>query len=481
MHSINDFQGNILVIDDTPANLRLLAEILTQKGYKVRTVTNGELGLSAAIGKPPDLILLDIMMPKMDGYEVCKHLKAEETTRDIPVIFISTFNDVIDKVQAFSVGGVDYITKPFQIEEVLVRVATHLAIRNLQKNLQEKNDQLTTTLQQLKTTNQQLIQSEKMAALGQLIAGIAHEVNTPLGAIRSSVENIADFLEQNLEQLPEFFQGLSKESAADFWSLLHKSTKPTLTFSAKEKRQFKRALIKQLEEHQIANSDIIADTLVDLGVYDDISPFLRLLQAPESKKILDAAYQISSLQKSTQTITTATERAAKVVFALKTYSRYDSTGKKVQANIIEGIETILTLYQNQIKHGVEVIRNYQEQLPTVWCYPDELNQVWTNLIDNALQAMKHKGTLTIEVKQQDNQMYISISDSGKGIPPEIMPKIFEPFFTTKPAGEGSGLGLDIVKKIIEKHQGKIEVDSVLGETTFTISIPLVDEFCIIKH
>ncbi len=472
MNFTSNYKGNILVVDDTPANLRLLADILTQKGYKVRTVTNGELGLLAAIGMPPDLILLDIMMPKMDGYEVCKQLKVHEKTRDIPVIFISAFNDVLDKVKAFSVGGIDYITKPFQIEEVLVRVETHLAIRNLQKSLQEKNDELTNTLQQLQATNNQLIQSEKMAALGQLIAGIAHEVNTPLGAIRSSVENITDFLDKNLEQLPEFFQRLSKDRSTDFWCLFRKSTKQSLTFSAKEKRQFKRGLIRQLEEHQIENADIIADTLVDLGVYDDISPFLLLLQDPESKNILNAAYQLASLQKSTQTITTATERAAKVVFALKTYSRYDSTGQKVHAKITEGIETILTLYQNQIKHGVEVIRNYQADLPTVWCYPDELNQVWTNLIDNALQAMKNKGTLKIDVKQQDNQMQISISDSGKGIPPEIIPKIFEPFFSTKPAGEGSGLGLDIVKKIIDKHQGKIEVDSVPSKTIFIVSIPL---------
>ncbi|MFB8789865.1 MAG: histidine kinase dimerization/phospho-acceptor domain-containing protein [Potamolinea sp.] len=129
---------------------------------------------------------------------------------------------MLDKVKAFSVGGIDYITKPFQIEEVLVRVDTHLAIRNLQKSLQEKNEELTNTLQQLQATNNQLIQSEKMAALGQLIAGIAHEVNTPLGAIRSSVENIADFLQGNLEQLPEFFQGLSTERSADFLRLLPK-------------------------------------------------------------------------------------------------------------------------------------------------------------------------------------------------------------------------------------------------------------------
>jgi signal transduction histidine kinase len=141
-------------------------------------------------------------------------------------------------------------------------------------------------------------------------------------------------------------------------------------------------------------------------------------------------------------------------------------------NITQGIETVLTLYQNQIKQGVEVVRNYQAQLPAVQCYPDELNQVWTNLIHNALQAMDNQGTLTIDAVQKDTSVLVKITDSGKGIPPEILPNIFEPFFTTKPAGEGSGLGLDIVKKIIEKHQGKIDVESVPGQTAFTVSLPI---------
>src|ERR687885_2740019 len=161
------------------------------------------------------------------------------------------------------------------------------------------------------------------------------------------------------------------------------------------------------------------------------------------------------LVRSTRTITTATDRAAKVVFALKSYARYEHSGEKVQAQITEGIESILTLYHSQFKQGVEVIRNYSELLPSILCYPDELNQVWTNIIHNALQAMDYQGALTIDVTTIDQQAHISITDSGKGIPPEIKSRIFEPFFTTKPPGEGSGLGLDIVKKIIEKHDGKI--------------------------
>ena len=133
---------------------------------------------------------------------------------------------------------------------------------------------------------------------------------------------------------------------------------------------------------------------------------------------------------------------------------------------------MLTLYYNQLKQGIEVIKNYPEDLPKIPCYPDELNQVWTNLIHNAIQAMESKGTLTIDVKQQQENILVSIIDSGKGIPAEILPKIFQPFFTTKPAGEGSGLGLDIVKKIVDKHRGTISFQSVPGNTTFTVQLPI---------
>ena len=476
----NNKPNNILVVDDTPENLQLLVGMLKEKGYKVRPVPSGDLALSGAQISPPDLILLDIMMPEMDGYEVCTRLKADERTKDIPVIFISALSDVLDKVKAFSVGGVDYITKPFQEEEVLARVSTHLAIQNLQNNLKSKNEELAktnhkleNTLQQLKATQQELIEKEKMAALGQLVAGIAHEINTPLGAIRSSAVNIADSLNKTLEQLPALFQSLSPEQAQNFLALLERSLQTELTLSTKEERRVKKSLTRQLEAEEIENIDDLADSLVDMGIYDEIEPFFPLFKSPDSSRILEIAYNLSGIQKGTATINTATERASKVVFALKTYARYDQSGEMILANVIEGIDTVLTLYHNQFKMGVEVKRNYAE-LPPVLCYPDELNQVWTNLIHNALQAMDYRGTLTIDVKQQDDQVYISITDTGSGIPEEIKPKIFEPFFTTKPPGEGSGMGLDIVKKIVDKHQGKIEFDSIRGQTKFTVSLPITN-------
>jgi signal transduction histidine kinase len=141
------------------------------------------------------------------------------------------------------------------------------------------------------------------------------------------------------------------------------------------------------------------------------------------------------------------------------------------AQLSEGLETVLTIYQAQTKHGIEIVRNY-EDLPDLSCLPDELVQVWTNLIHNALQAMDHHGTLTLTIRRQDNDAVVSVGDSGCGIPEDIRGKIFDVFFTTKPTGVGSGLGLDIVKKIIEKHQGRIDVQSEVGVgTTFSVYLP----------
>ncbi|WP_293128228.1 response regulator [Microcoleus sp. bin38.metabat.b11b12b14.051] len=464
-------RANILVVDDTPENLRLLAGILSEKGYQVRPVPNGKLALSAAQKMPPDLVLLDIMMPEMDGYQVCQQLKDYEATKDIPVIFISAINDVMDKVKAFGVGGVDFITKPFQVEEVLARIETHLKICSLQQSLQEKNQDLATAIQQLKAAQDHLIQSEKMAALGQLIAGIAHEINTPLGIIGSSIDNIAIFWDDNLAKMPQFFQQLSGESQSYFLSLLYRATHQQTLFTSKEKRKFKQQLIGVLIAGAVEDAEEIADTLVDMEIYDNIEPFLPLFKLPDWELILNTAYQFSSFKRSISLIQRATAKSGKVVFALKSYAHFDSKEQKVQANLQEGIETVLTLYQNQLKHGIEVVKNYGD-LPKIVCYPDDLNQVWTNLIHNALQAMDYKGILTIETQQQEGNIVLKFTDNGTGIPPEVIPKIFQPFFTTKSAGEGSGLGLDIVRKIVEKHEGKVAVESVPGNTTFTVSLPI---------
>lgn len=468
----NLLQMQILVVDDAPESLRLLAGILREQGYQVRAAPNGELALLVAQKRLPNLILLDINMPEMDGYEVCRQLKANPRTSQIPVIFLSAWSDVFDKVKAFSVGGIDYITKPFQIEEVLARIKTHLTLCALQNTLKQKNEDLSQALHQLQMTQHQLIQSEKIAALGQFVANVAHEINTPLGAIRSSAEVVYRST-QNLEPLTQVLQTMAPEQWQLVLLLLQHSAQamPDLTkLSSREKRQQKRLLMQQLEDRAIPRAAILADTLVDIGIYKNFEPFLSLLSQPEHHPILEAVYQLVSLQKSAQTILTATDQAERIVLALKRYVHQDASGKKTVTDLIEGIETALALHHNQLRN-VEVVRDYRDT-PAILAFPDELTQIWSNLISNAVYAMSYQGSLTISVSQAPDYVQVDITDTGKGIVNELQTKIFEPLFTTKPKGEGSGLGLSIVKKIVDRHTGQINVASSPSQTTFSVFLPI---------
>ncbi len=338
------------------------------------------------------------------------------------------------------------------------------------QELNTANIELSESTEKLKQTQTQLILEEKMSALGRLVAGIAHEINTPLGAIQASAGNITKALEESFESLPQLLQELGTEQQADFFNLLNEALQSKNFITYSEKRALKKTLVSHLEEQEVENVGHIADQLIDIGIYKDIKPFLQLLKHPNIDWILQLAYNLTRLQSNNRTTINAVERAAKVVFALKSYARYDRSGERQLTQVTEGLETVLELYRNQIKQGIEVVRNYQS-IPPIWCYPDELIQVWTNLIHNAIQAMANQGTMEIYTLQQDNYLIVKVKDSGSGIPPELQVRIFEPFFTTKPVGEGSGLGLDICRKIIDKHQGRIEVASHSGQTTFSVWLP----------
>ncbi|MGI0493053.1 response regulator [Alkalinema pantanalense CENA528] len=466
--------ANILVVDDTPTNLRLLMTLLTQRGYTVRPAVSGKQAIAAAQGLPPDLILLDISMPEMDGYEVCRYFKADARTQDIPIIFLSAASDVLDKVKGFEVGGVDYITKPFQIEEVLARISTHLQLRSLQSQMQAQNVELSQALTELQTTQAQLIQNEKMAALGELVASVAHEMNSPLGVIRSSAKNVDQLLNQRLTTLPTCLQRLSAEQQSLFLNLLARSRENTpkvLQMSSREKRQWRRQIIPQLAEQNIDAAEEIADILVDMGILQDLPLFDPLLTDSNAMEILEQAYMLVGFQRSTKTILEAVDQAVTVVQALRRYAYHRDYTVPIEADVTEGIETSLTLHHNQMKHHVEVIRHYRP-LPPLRCFPEELNQVWNNLIHNALQAMNYQGILSVTTKEVDRTIVVQITDSGPGVAPEIQDKIFEPFFTTKTSGKGNGLGLSIVKKIVDKHSGHITVTSQPGSTTFSVVLPL---------
>jgi len=287
-----------------------------------------------------------------------------------------------------------------------------------------------------------------MASLGQLVANVAHEINTPIGAVKASGKNISDALDETLKNLPRLFQILDHSMQDLFIQLITHARSINGILNTREERGIIRQVIEQLNHFQVEHPAYAAGVIVQLRAHPLIEKYLPLLQHQECKFILATAAGIAAIISSAENINTAVDQVAKIVFALKSYSRIDGSGEMRKANLKESLETVLMIYNNKIKQGTEVIRQYTFDEP-ILCLPDELNQVWTNLIHNAIQSMHYQGTLTVSIERIQEFAVVAIGDSGCGIPESIRNKIFDAFFTTKPAGEGSGLGLDIVKKIIE--------------------------------
>lgn len=317
----------------------------------------------------------------------------------------------------------------------------------------------------------QLAQQEKLASLGQLVANVAHEINTPIGAIKSSGDNISNALNTAMSELADLMYRLDAATRQLFLQLIEQVNSGSAILNTREERRIVNDTSAQLEKHNISDARRKAGILVQLRAHHQIERFLHLLTHPECERILSAAHEIAAIVNSASNIHVAVDRVSKIVFAFKAFSRISTHHERSLSNLREGMETVLTLYQNKIAKGTELICQFEE-LPDMYCWPDELVQVWVNLIHNALQAMNYQGTLTIRMKQQGKEAVISIADTGPGIPESIRSKIFDVFFTTKAAGEGSGLGLDIVKKIVNKHHGRIEFTTEIGKgTCFYVYLP----------
>ena len=320
-------------------------------------------------------------------------------------------------------------------------------------------------------SHQALIHSEKMAALGQLVAGVAHELNTPLGAIVASVGNSATALDQTLDELPRVLATASAEDVDGLRALLEKSEAARTPLTSREERALRGELQEKLESSSIPDARQVARALVSMGIGGDLTSHLPLLRSAHAFTLLRSATDLASLRRNNGTIRTAADRAAKIVFALKSYAHPGSVGgEPIEAALADNLETVLTLYQNQIKNGVELVRDFTDK-GVVRARHEELNQVWTNLVHNALQAMQYKGRLELKVIRESERVLVQVIDSGPGIPEDARQRIFEPFYTTKAQGEGSGLGLSISREIVERHHGTIAVQSRSGRTEFTVALP----------
>ncbi len=388
-----------------------------------------------------------------------------------------------DDERAFAVSVSDLVSLVIEAQNRRLAIerleAKEAELSRLNEELQKNVVERTQAMERLQSAQNQLVQSEKMASLGLLIAGVAHEVNTPISAVKASARNLMRSLNTVLKDVPALLQKLDEKSREIFFEIVEQSIRSSTDFTSSEERAYRKTVKAVLDEYDIPDSFELAKELVEIRVVENIEDFIPLFEHPDSRELLDKVYTLGQFKKNLDNIDVAAEKTARVVRALKNYSHSQRQDKFVFASLPENIETILTVYANQLKYGVKVVKNFDD-IPQIPLFPDEIGQVWTNIINNAVYAMKGKGTLTIDVGVENDRAFVRITDSGPGIPPEMQKRIFEPFFTTKPQGEGTGLGLDICKKIVEKHNGVIELDSVPGRTAFTVRLPLTQPMDMIE-
>ncbi|MGB9465621.1 MAG: ATP-binding protein [Candidatus Acidiferrum sp.] len=315
-------------------------------------------------------------------------------------------------------------------------------------------------------------QHEKLAALGKLSAGLAHELNNPSAAARRSASALRDCLARLREAArstdigPEDC-GLLAQREEEIRSTL----KPAQFKDEFARVEREEAIQAWLESHNVADAWKLAPSLAEADVTDaHLATFATAAGASLGPELTRFA-TLLEMERIAEELEHASARISDLIKAIKEYSYMDQ-GPMQEVDIERGLETTLTIMNHKLKRGITVVRDYAPNLPKVMASGSELNQVWTNLIDNAADAMNGNGKLTVHTARENDFVLVEIADNGAGIPPDALSRIFDPFFTTKGVGEGTGLGLDVVSRIIKNVGGHISVTSVPGDTRFQIRIPM---------
>lgn len=405
-------KDKVLIVDDNSNNLQVMSDLLNECGYQVIIAQSGEHALETVSLSLPDLILLDVMMPGMSGFETCQRLKENVKSQNIPVLFMTALSDTVNQVKGLSLGAVDYITKPVQHEEALARVRAHLALRKAQTKLMQK---------------------EKMAALGQMVAGIAHEINNPV-----------NFIHGNLNPAQNYADALL-------------------------------SLVEQYETHTTPSSAVqeyAEDIDLDF-IKKDFVPMLQSMQMGTTR--------IKNIVQSLRTFSRLDESAQKKA---DLHAGIDSVILILQSRL--EAQTQIKGNQTRYRPELELVKDYG-QLPYFTCYPAKLNQVFMHLIVNAIDALderfmtlssevspKEQPTLKISTAFNNEQILIRVADNGIGILKENKSKIFDQFFTTKEVGKGTGLGLTVSHSIVtQDHRGHISFRSQENKgSEFMLALPL---------
>lgn len=317
-------------------------------------------------------------------------------------------------------------------------------------------------------------QREKMAALGKLSAGLAHELNNPASAARRAAESLAEAIHALREANTRLdARALSTEQRL----LLSKLEGEIVEHEAPvldplERSDLEEEIAGWLEKRSVAHAAQVAASLIDAGFeYACLEDIAANFPADVLEDVLTRVSASLLVGRLAKEIEHATARISDLVRAIKEYSHMDQMPEQ-EVDVHDGLETTLLILRHRLKQGISISRDYDRTLPKVCAHPGELNQVWTNLIDNAVDAMNGKGELRIRTARELRQVLVEIGDSGPGIPPDVQQRIFEPFFTTKGVGQGLGLGLDTVYRIIRNHHGEVSFQSRPGDTRFQVRLPI---------
>lgn len=426
--------GTILIVEDDLGIAKLEQRALEKANYKVLSTTTVDEARTLITAGGIDIMVLDYMLPGgITGLEFLAQLKSDGY--ELPVIMATGMSDDGTVIAALRAGVSDFIIKsvesisylPQAVERIFVQINTHRKLEESKTRLRESqqqridelstiNAEMTKVNHQLEEAHNQLLQSEKMASIGQLAAGVAHEINNPIGYVYSNLGSMQNYVQDLLSVLDVY-------------------------------EQAEPLLASQPDAVQALAAITTLKAKVDLKfVREDTLNLMR-----ESKEGIT--------------------RVKQIVQDLKDFSHVNSA-EWLHTDLHKGLNSTLNIVNNEIKYKAEVIKEYGE-VPLVECVASQINQVFMNLLVNAAHAIEERGTITLRSGVEDDWAWVSVSDTGKGITEEHLQRIFDPFFTTKPVGKGTGLGLSLAYSIINKHGGKIDVQSQLGKgTCFTVRLPV---------
>lgn len=450
--------ATVLVVEDNRVNRMALVRGVEREGHRALTAADGREALDILAERSVDMLLLDLLMPDVDGFEVLAAMARDPSLSGIPVLVVSAVEETEDIARAIEMGAIDCLPKPFEPVLLHVRLRTALE-RNRLRRLEQ--DYLKQELA--------LRRQERLATLGRLSAGLGHEVNNPAAAALSTARQLGAELDRSEALMSQLMQvPAAPQIVATLSTLVPREAGSP---GAVERADREEELVGVLDEAGVAQPWTVAADLAGLGVTaaalsehvgelgDDLGLGVAWLRSR------------SAIRKAVAQITRSVERIAELTSALRGYAYLDRAPQQ-RLDVRAGLDDTLTILGHKLSEGTTVVRDYAPGIPAITAYGSQLNQVWTNLVDNAIDALDGRGTLTVRVRADDGGVRVEVEDDGPGIPADLLGQVFDPFVTTKPPGQGTGLGLSISHQIVtEGHGGRITVRSQPGRTVFSVELP----------